>query len=74
MTTIVSAFISNVNSNRNIENYIEYGKKLCSININKVIFIEEHIYNTYFKNQTFPLTIFIFISKLIFIIYRQKFL
>lgn len=63
MTTIVSAFISNVNSNRNIENYIEYGKKLCSININKVIFIEEHIYNTYFKNQTFLLTIFIFITK-----------
>jgi hypothetical protein len=63
MTTIVSAFISNVNSNRNIEKYIEYGKKLCSININKVIFIEEHIYNTYFKNQNFPLTIFIFINK-----------
>ncbi len=72
MTTIVSAFISNVNSNRNIENYIEYGKKLCSININKVIFIEEHIYNTYFKNQNFPLTIFIFLNKEQLYFYQYK--
>ena len=72
MTTIVSAFISNVNSNRNIENYIEYGKKLCSININKIIFIEEHIYNTYFKNEIFPLTIFIFISKEQLYFYQYK--
>jgi hypothetical protein len=63
MTTIVSAFISNLNSHRSIEIYINYGKKLCNININKIIFIEEHIYNTYFINEKYPLTTFIFISK-----------
>lgn len=72
MTTIVSAFISNANSYRNIEKYIEYGKKLCSIYINKVIFIEEHIYNTYFKNEIFPLTIFIFINKEKLYFYQYK--
>ena len=63
MATIVSALLTNVNSNRNIEKYIDYGKKLCNININKVIFIEEHIYNTYFINEKYPLTTFIFTSK-----------
>ena len=72
MATIVSAFISNVNSNRNIENYINYGKKLCSINVNKIIFIEEHIYNTYFKNENFPLTIFIFTNKEQLYFYEYK--
>jgi hypothetical protein len=63
MATIVSAFLTNINSNRNIEKYIEYGKKLCNININKVIFIEEHIFNTYFINENYPTTTFIFTSK-----------
>jgi hypothetical protein len=63
MVTIVSAFLSNINSNRNIVNYIDYGKKLCNININKVIFIEEHIFNTYFINEKYPLTTFIFTNK-----------
>ena len=30
--TIVSAFLSNVNNNRNLEKYIEYGKKLLNLN------------------------------------------
>ena len=63
MATIVSALLTNVNSNRNIEKYIDYGKKLCNININKVIFIEEHIFDTYFINEKYPLTTFIFTSK-----------
>jgi hypothetical protein len=63
MATIVSALLTNINSNRNIEKYIDYGRKLCNININKVIFIEEHIYNTYFINEKYPLTTFIFTSK-----------
>jgi hypothetical protein len=63
MSTIVSALLTNINSNRNIEKYIEYGKKLCNININKVIFIEEYIFNTYFINEKYPLTTFIFTSK-----------
>ena len=63
MATIVSALLTNINSSRNIEIYIECGKKLCNININKVIFIEEHIFNTYFINEKYPLTTFIFTSK-----------
>ena len=63
MTTIVSGFITNINSYRNIEKYIEFGKKLCKININKVIFIEEIIYNAYFKDETYESTTFIFTSK-----------
>jgi hypothetical protein len=63
MTTIVSGFITNINSYRNIEKYIEFGKKLCKININKIIFIEEIIYNTYFKHEIYESTTFIFTSK-----------
>jgi hypothetical protein len=63
MTTIVSGFLTNINSYRNIEKYIEYGKKLCKININKIIFIEESIYNTYFKDEIYELTHFIFTNK-----------
>lgn len=63
MTTIVSGLITNINSNRSIEKYIEFGKKLCKININKIIFIEENIYNKYFKDETFDSTLFIFTNK-----------
>jgi hypothetical protein len=72
MVTIVSAFLSNINSNRNIENYIDYGKKLCNININKVIFIEEHIYKIYFINEKYPLTTFIFTNKEHLYLYQYK--
>ena len=34
MATIVSALLTNINAHRNIEIYINYGKKLCNININ----------------------------------------
>jgi len=63
MTTIVSGLIANINSYRSIEKYIEYGKKLCKININKIIFIEELIYNKYFKYDVYESTEFIFTSK-----------
>ena len=63
MTTIVSGFLTNINKYRSIEKYIDYGKKLCKININKIIFIEEHIYNEYFKGEIYPTTTFIFTRK-----------
>ena len=44
MTTLVSAFLSNVNSRRPLEEYIEFGKHFLLSNINKVIFIDETIY------------------------------
>jgi hypothetical protein len=72
MATIISALLTNINSNRNIETYINYGKKLCNININKVIFIEEHIYNTYFIDDIYPLTTFIFTSKEQLYLYQYK--
>ena len=38
--TIISGFISDNNiTHRSIEQYIEYGKKLINISINKIIFI-----------------------------------
>jgi len=63
MTTIVSAFLTNVNSHRSIEKYVECGKKLCRANVNKVIFIEEHVYNDHFNDEAYPTTTFYFICK-----------
>ena len=63
MTTIVSGLISIKNTNRSIEKYIEFGKKLCQVNINKVIFIEEYIFNLYFKDELYPTTTFYITKK-----------
>lgn len=56
MATIVSAFISNVNqrSNRNINDYLEYGKKLLAIPVNKIIFFDEaciHLLGSEYQNE-----------------------
>ena len=53
MHIIVSAFISNINQQKSIEKYIEYGKQLLSDKINnyKLFFIERRVYNTYFNNN-----------------------
>jgi hypothetical protein len=61
--TIVSAFLTNVNNNRNPEVYIEYGKNLLNLKIPKIIFIEEIIYNTYLKNEEYNFTKFVFFKK-----------
>jgi hypothetical protein len=68
MNTIVTAFISNANNFRNIEKYIEYGKKLLTLSICKVVFIEKNIYDEYLKkenemNNSFPNTQFIFMER-----------
>jgi hypothetical protein len=67
MTTFVSAFLTNVNSFRSIDKYIEYGKKLINSNHFKIIFIEEYVYTNYIKNDiiqnTNTNTIFIFIKE-----------
>jgi len=69
MNIIVSAFISNGNTHRSIETYIEYGKKLINIPINKIIFIEKKIYDEYLLNPAFITdeillnTTFIFINR-----------
>ena len=47
MTTIVSAFISNVNdrTDRNIDKYYEFGKLLLKSTTPKIIFLDNEMYN-----------------------------
>ena len=55
MIIIVSAFISSVNQQKSISQYIDYGKYLLSttdINNVKIIFIERKIYNEYFHKDS----------------------
>jgi hypothetical protein len=50
--TLVSGFFSSSNvSHRKIEEYIEHGKKLINIPVNKVIFIEKQIYDMYLSSH-----------------------
>jgi hypothetical protein len=63
MTTLVSGLITNINFYRSIDKYIEFGKILCNTNINKIIFIEKHIYDKFFKDEVYKFTTFIFTSK-----------
>jgi hypothetical protein len=63
MTTIVSGLLTNVNHCNNIEKYIINGKKLLELNLKKIIFIEEHIFDLYFKDFKNDNTIFYFIKK-----------
>jgi hypothetical protein len=74
--TIVTAFISEINgkNNRSIDDYIEYGKKLLSIPVPVVCFIELHIYNTYFKEDIdkYPLTSFVITDKSRIYLYHYK--
>jgi hypothetical protein len=41
---IVSAFLSNVNTNRLIDKYIELGKVLLNVETDKIIFLDEDVY------------------------------
>jgi hypothetical protein len=71
MTTIVSAFMSNTNSYRELDKYVEYGKKLLTIDTSKVIFLEKPIYDQYFSNNIFPETHFVFVEKSDNYLYEQ---
>jgi hypothetical protein len=62
-TTIVSAFISNINNHRDIEKYIECGKKLLEIDVPKIIFVEQNIYDIYLIDNCYNNTKFIIIKK-----------
>lgn len=62
-TTIVSAFMTQVNKHRNTDLYIEYGTHLLRIHVPKVIFIEKEVYDIYFSLSSFPLTEFILFEK-----------
>ena len=73
MTTIVSAFITNVNNrkDRTIEKYIEYGKLLLKTKIQKIIFIDELIFNE-LKNYSNEFTYLIPIKKESIYLYKYK--
>ena len=62
-TTIISSFLSNVNSNRSTDIYVGYGKKLLELNIPKIIFIEKDVYDTYLTMNTYENTHFVFIER-----------
>lgn len=65
MTTFVSALLTNINGYRSIEKYVEYGKKLIVLPINKVIFIERSVHDEHFSEFTGANlhTTFVFIEK-----------
>jgi hypothetical protein len=44
MTTIVSGFLSNSNTHRSVDKYYELGIKLLQINVPKIIFVDELMY------------------------------
>ena len=53
MTTIVSAFIYlENNKNRSLEKYIHFGSKLLELNQNKIIFIDEKVYDKFEKYKS----------------------
>ena len=64
MTTLVSGFISNVNSrnDRNLEIYYNLAKKILKSEIPKVIFVDELMFNL-MKNDEYPNTIIIKYDK-----------
>jgi|LauGreDrversion2_3_1035106.scaffolds.fasta_scaffold44432_1 hypothetical protein len=67
MTTIVTAFITDINNIdfRSYDTYIEYGKKLLEIDVPSVCFLERHIYEQYFVSclKDFPQTYFFMFEK-----------
>lgn len=67
MSTIVTAFLTKINQidYRNVETYLEYGKKLLRINVPCVCFVEREIYETHFLSSlaTYPQTYFFLFEK-----------
>ena len=75
-TTIVTAFMSNINKNKNrsLETYIEYGKKLLAIPNPKIVFIDEYSHENFFKNheEEYPLTCFVLFDKKSIYLYNYE--
>jgi len=76
-STIVSAFVSGVNTRKDfdISQYIEYGKKLLEIDVPKVIFMELSIYQMYFEKEKkeghYPNTVFIMMNRFNMYLYEH---
>jgi hypothetical protein len=73
MTTLVSAFIANVNSrkDRTLEKYIEYGNILLQTKLQKIIFIDETIFDE-FKKYSNEVTYLIPVKKESIYLYEYK--
>lgn len=71
--TLVSAFVSNVNNrhDRSIDKYIEYGKLLLQSSINKIVFIDELLFDQ-FTEYINDNTILIKIKKEEIYLYEYK--
>lgn len=52
--TIVTAFMSQINArgDRPVQKYIDLGKSLLALHIPQIVFIERHIYETYFGSKS----------------------
>jgi hypothetical protein len=74
LTTIVSAFIANINQNptRSLQSYIDFGQHLLKIPNPKVIFVDTETYRRFYKDKSFPLTTFIPIEKESIYLYNYK--
>jgi len=74
INTIVSAFVTDVNTRKDLDisKYIEFGKKLLEMDVPKVIFIEEPIFQMYFKQANYPKTKFVMINKFNMYLYDYK--
>lgn len=73
MTTFVTAFLTNINNNRTIDAYIEYGNHFLTINeINRIVFIEKSIYDKYFQDNSFQNIRFVFIELNDLYLYKEK--
>ena len=73
-TTIVTAFVQNINNNksRSIDEYIAFGKKLLNIPNPKIVFIDHQSWQEFFENEKYPLTTFIPIRKEDTYLYNYK--
>ena len=67
MTTIVTAFITNINENihRDYDTYLTYGKKMLQMDVPCVCFVESHMYRKHFLPclKDFPRTYFFMFEK-----------
>lgn len=73
-TIIVSTFLININSrtDNQIQKYIELGKKLISVPVNKLIFIDESLFEEFKDYRNDVHTQIVFMQKEIFYLYEYK--
>lgn len=65
MATLVTAFITNVNQIdfRSVDTYIEYGNRILRLPIPKIMFLEQIVFDKYYKDTEYPSTTFLIFEK-----------